>query len=114
MGLREEGEAWRDGGDLVQVFNSHFKSRMERISMYSMYAEECNINKCRRFSANVLWCLDTYTYVHSDMHTYAIGKAGVNGVSQGRQRLRALIDCSNGVHVPRPHLSVCQRTLQGQ
>lgn len=30
---RETGEKWR-GGDLVQVFNSHFKYHMERISMY--------------------------------------------------------------------------------
>lgn len=30
---RETGEKWR-GGDLVQVFNSHFKNHMERISMY--------------------------------------------------------------------------------
>lgn len=53
------------------------------------------------------------TYVRSDMHTYAIGKAKVSGVSQGRQRLKAPIDCSHGVYVPRPHLSVCQRVLQG-
>lgn len=51
--------------------------------------------------------------MHSDMHTYAIGKAKVSGVSQGRQRLKAPIDCSHGVYVPWPHLSVCQRVLQG-
>lgn len=46
--------------------------------------------------------------MHTDMHTCAIGKARVSGVSQGHQRLRALIDCSYGVYVPWPHLSVCQ------
>lgn len=54
---------------------------------------------------------DTYTYRHSDMLTNAIGKARVRGVSQGRLRLKALIDCSCGVYVPRLHLSVCQRVL---
>lgn len=52
--------------------------------------------------------IDTYAYMHTDTHTFAIGKARVSGVSQGRLRLRALIDCSYGVYVPWPHLSVCQ------
>lgn len=60
MGLREEGEGWRDGGgmerggDLVQVFNTHFKYHMERISMYSTYVEEFNIKESRKLSANML------------------------------------------------------------
>lgn len=43
------------------------------------------------------------------MHTYAIGKASLSRVSQGRLRLKALIDCCSGVFVSRPHLSVCRR-----
>lgn len=51
-------------------------------------------------------------YTSSDMHTYAIGKAGVTGVSQGRLRLKALIDCCFGVYVAWPHLTLCQCVLQ--
>lgn len=56
--------------------------------------------------------MSTHTCVRSDMHTYAIGKARLSGVSQGRLRLKALIDCSYGVYAFQPHLSVCQRVLQ--
>lgn len=52
-------------------------------------------------------------HIHTDAHTYAIGKARVSGVSQGRLRLRALIDCNYSVYVPWPHLSVCQRVRCG-
>lgn len=52
-------------------------------------------------------------YAHSDMHTYAIGKANLSRVSQGRPRLKALIDWSSGVFVPRPHLGVRQCVLRG-
>lgn len=60
---------------------------------------------CRRDMLDTL----THTNVHTDTHTYAIGKARVSGVSQGRLRLRALMDCSYGAYVPWPHLCACQR-----
>ena len=40
------------------------------------------------------------THTHTHTHVYAVGKARESGVSQGRLRLRALIDCSYGVYVP--------------
>lgn len=49
-----------------------------------------------------------HTYVQSDVHPCAIGKARRSAASQGRPRLKALIDPSYGwLYVPRPHLSVC-------
>lgn len=119
----EKGEKWR-GGDLVEVFNSHLKYHIERISMYRMYLESLISRSVGDFlqyawvkqtyeDESRLTHKHTYTYTHSDMLTNATGKARVSGVSQGRLRLKALIDCSYGVYVPWLHLSVCQRVLPG-
>lgn len=44
--------------------------------------------------------IQIYAHAHRHTSTYAIGKASMSGVSQGRLRLRALIDCSYAVCVP--------------
>lgn len=52
-----------------------------------------------------------HTYTCTQTHTInATGKARVRGVSQGRLRLRALIDCGYSVYVPLTtpvHVSMC-------
>ena len=128
VGLGEEGgrrERWGRNGEgetLFKCSNSHFKYHMERISMYigwesfiSMSGGEfLQILKGRNvWGKTCLTHTPTHTHLHTCTHAYAIGKARVSGESQGRLRLRALIDCSYGVYVPRPHLGVCQRVCCG-
>lgn len=81
VGLGEEeggemGEKWR-GGNLAQVFDSHFKYHIERISMYISYKSFISMsvreflwicfgkmNICRRYM------LDTSAHIHVHRHAH--------------------------------------------